>query len=448
MSNPIKQTWQAILRRFAPSRSEAIDSASLFAEKSSAHGNIDPALDEDVLARLEMIKLTDEDMAVLQRIKPLMEPHLQAVIDDYYASLIKVSKLKAIIYMHSSVERLKGTMRRHLLEILDGRIDPSFMEKRLRIAMMHNKIGLEPKWYIAAFEKLQSSFMEHLDQELKTSADRQQAMEAISKMFNFEQQVVLDAYEKENIRERESQYEKVKEELKRNLAMISAELAALTEETSASVEELVSTSSEVNRSLSQSVDQSQDSRSLAATGQEDLQALGERISSIRESADHMEETVQQLNRSSAQIHNIILIVKDIAEQTKLLSLNASIEAARAGEHGRGFAVVAGEVQKLSDDTRQAVQQITDLVGQTSKYTASVVQAIRDTRELVTAGESEAVRTERAFSDIIYSMESSLQSAASVKSDMDTLVGIIEEIGQASYRVASTAETLNATTQDL
>ncbi|WP_058301319.1 globin-coupled sensor protein [Gorillibacterium timonense] len=447
MSNPIKQTWQAIWQRFNPVRSSDAAPASLFANKSIAEGSIDPTLDEEIRERLDMIKLTEEDMAVLRRIKPLMEPHLQAVIDDYYDSLMKISKLKAIIYMHSSVERLKGTMRRHLLEILDGHIDTSFMEKRLRIAMMHNKIGLEPKWYMAAFEKLQSSFKEHLAQELKTSVDREQATETISKMFNFEQQVVLDAYEKENIRERESQYEKVKDELKANLAMISAELAALTEETSASVEELVSTSNEVNRSLSQSVDQSQESRSLAATGQEDLQALGQRISSIRKSADHMEETVQQLNRSSAQIHNIVLIVKDIADQTKLLSLNASIEAARAGEHGRGFAVVAGEVQKLSDDTKQAVQQITELVGQTSKYTASVVKAIGDTRELVTAGESEAVRTEQAFADIVLSMESSLQSAASVKQDMDTLVGIIEEIGQASYRVATTAETLNSTTQD-
>ncbi|WP_438434488.1 protoglobin domain-containing protein [Gorillibacterium sp. sgz500922] len=446
MGKPIKQMAQELLRKLSPGRTGT--ATSLFDGGGRAEGSIDPGLDGDVKERLEMIKLTEQDMAVLRTIKPLMEPHLQAVVDDYYDSLVKVSKLKAIIYLHSSVERLKGTMRRHLMEILDGRIDPTFMEKRIRIAVMHNKIGLEPKWYMAAFEKLQASFLEHLAQELRTSADRDVAMATIAKMFNFEQQVVLDAYEKEHIQERESQYEKVKEELKRNLALISSELAALTEQTSASVEELVSTSSEVNRSLSASVDQSQDSRGLAATGQEDLQALGARIASIRKSADHMEETVQQLNRSSAQIHNIVLIVRDIAEQTKLLSLNASIEAARAGEHGRGFAVVAGEVQKLSDDTRQAVRQIAELVGQASTFTASVVQAIEDTRELVSAGEAEALRTEQAFADIVRSMDSSLVSAASVKKDMNTLVGIIEEIGQASYRVATTAETLNATTQDL
>jgi heme-based aerotactic transducer len=446
MVKPIKQIWQGIVHKLTPGGSASTAASVL--NGAAAPGSIDPALGEDVKERLDMIKLTEADMAVLQRIKPLMERHLQAVIDDYYSSLMKVSKLKAIIYMHSSVERLKGTMRRHLLEILEGRVDPSFMEKRIRIAVMHNKIGLEPKWYMAAFEKLQSSFMEHLYRELASHADREVATATISRMFNFEQQVVLDAYEKEHIQERESQYEKVKEELKRNLALISSELAALTEQTSASVEELVSTSNEVNRSLSMSVDQSKDSRGLAATGQEDLQALGSRIASIRKSADHMEDTVQQLNRSSEQIHNFVLIVKDIADQTKLLSLNASIEAARAGEHGRGFAVVAGEVQKLSDDTRKAVQQITDLVGQTSTYTASVVKAIERTRQLVSAGEREAERTEQAFANIVRSMESSLNSAASVKQDMDTLVGIIEEIGQASYRVATTAETLNATTQDL
>ncbi|MEO3945484.1 globin-coupled sensor protein [Gorillibacterium sp. CAU 1737] len=447
--NPFQQTWQALRRRFTgqlPSSEGSVD--SLFAHIESEKGNIDPALDEDIVQRLDMINLTDADMAVLKRVKPLMEPRLQAIIDDYYGALMKVSRLKKIIQIHSTVDRLKGTMRRHLQEILDGQINPAFMEKRLRIAMMHNKIGLEPKWYIAAFEKLQSSFKEHLAQVLEHSADRLQAMATIEKMFNFEQQVVLDAYEKENIRERESQYEKVKTELKHNLALISSELAALTQQTSASVEELVSTSNEVNRSLSLSVGQSQGSRQLAESGQGDLQALGQRISSIRKSADHMEETVQQLNRSSKQIHNIVLIVKDIAEQTKLLSLNASIEAARAGEHGRGFAVVAGEVQKLSDDTKQAVQEITELVTQTSQYTSNVVQAIVETRALVTEGESEAERTEKTFVEIVSSMEESLESAASVKKDMDTLVGIIEEIGQASYRVATNAEALNATTQEL
>ena len=87
------------------------------------------------------------------------------------------------------------------------------------------------------------------------------------------------------------------------------------------------------------------------------------------------DSIQRINESTKKITNIITVIREIADQTNLLSLNAAIEAARAGEQGRGFAVVADEVRKLADKVTKATRDVEALIKKTENTVSYGVETV-------------------------------------------------------------------------
>lgn len=404
--------------------------------------------DREILEQMRMIGLEKDDLINIHAVQPLIKENIEKLVHAFYQTILQVHHLKQIIEEHSSIDRLRSTLHKHLVEMFDGKIDNQFLEKRMRVAKVHFHIGLEPKWYLSAFQNLQNSMMEIVYDNFENKNEQRIIIHAITKILNFEQQLVLEAYDNENMKQREKENERVKEELKLKITEISEELVALAEQTSASVQTLITNSNEVNGTVSKNRDQATSTQEMARQGQERMQILANKISSISTNTEDVDKMVGRLNQSFKQISEFVNLVQDIADQTNLLSLNSAIEAARAGEHGRGFAVVANEVRKLAEQTKKSISEIQSIVSTSNNYMKEVVDSLEGVQSVVKEGRNESASTSEAFNNIVVSMDDSLTGVKNVDQKIKHLIEIIQEIGVATSKVTESAETLNDTANHL
>ena len=121
-----------------------------------------------------------------------------------------------------------------------------------------------------------------------------------------------------------------------------------------------------------------------------MEEIAASASEINVNESNLAETIREVQGISGQINEILNFIRSVADQTKMLGLNAAIEAARAGEHGRGFGVVAEEIRKLSDQSKETAEQIRRLTREIEEKVAKAgeasVNSVKQSQEQAAATE--------------------------------------------------------------
>ncbi len=176
---------------------------------------------------------------------------------------------------------------------------------------------------------------------------------------------------------------------------------------------------------------------------------------VMTSVQEIDNTIHSTNESAKGISQFSDAITDIAEETNLLSLNASIEAARAGEAGKGFAVVASQIQKLADQSKQSADQIKDIVERLLADSEASVEVMNRLNENFAAQGEQLASTQKDMQDMSANVQNVEASSKQITSRVDnlnaaktSLVEIIQDLSAISEENAASTEETNASMQEL
>lgn len=242
----------------------------------------------------------------------------------------------------------------------------------------------------------------------------------------------------------------------------ATEQAASVTEITATVQELSHTAHQIAESADRVAHSAEENLRRAETAHGAVNETVAGMETLETKVRALAERILDLGKKGQQIGMIVNIIKDFADDTHLLALNASIEAAGAGEYGKRFAVVAAEVKRLAERVVQAAGEIRGLVGEVQAATNSAVMAAEDGAREAERGSVVAERSGAALNEILQQVQSTVelahqislatqeqgQASEQVARTMHDIAGVAQQVATASKHSTTAAEQLDQTARTL
>jgi methyl-accepting chemotaxis protein len=228
-----------------------------------------------------------------------------------------------------------------------------------------------------------------------------------------------------------------------------------TSSVAAAVEQFTVSIDQVSDNATEAENKATLSGKLAQQGAAEVQNAADEMRRIAQSVNQAAQQMGVLGQQAQEIGSIVNVIKDVADQTNLLALNAAIEAARAGEQGRGFAVVADEVRKLAERTAKSAQEITSMVTAIQGHTETAAVGMQQGNQRVAQGVEQAERAGtsmnqvndssagviNAVSDISTALREQRVASAEIARNVEQIAHMTEQNSSAVSEVSISAEQL-------
>ena len=373
-------------------------------------------------------------------------------LSAYLQSVAAFQQVQGELFEASAEEAKSVAERAHLVlgSVLFGSLLLSIMLATWSIRSVINPLGGEPNDAKEAVQRIASG---DLSQPLQLkSASKDSLLGALAKMQNELREMVSKLKQDADLLSSSSLQLATASE---QVASGSSEQSDSASSMASAVEQLSVSINQVNDSAAEARRESVRAAELSDQGGDVIQRTIAEMQQIESAVKRSAEAINQMGEHSSRITGVVQVIKDVAEQTNLLALNAAIEAARAGEAGRGFAVVADEVRKLAERTARATTEIAEMIGAVQSGVVGAVHEMDSAVSRVATGVAMAEQAGAAMQGITQGSERvqlavssisdalSEQSSASheVASNVEHIAQMAEENSAASASAASTAREL-------
>lgn len=220
------------------------------------------------------------------------------------------------------------------------------------------------------------------------------------------------------------------------------------------IKEVADSIEKINDEIYDVVDNADNTSKLASDGREKMNSMIKQMNTIKYSVNYTSGIMNEFEKTSDEIGNIVQVINNIADQTNLLSLNAAIEAARAGESGRGFAVVADEIRKLAEETIKSSDNIKKLINKTQENAKKAIVSIEGGNKEAEKGEVVVEEVGIYLNEIIQGfdltknkLDIANKNILEVNTNTENIVNLVDEIESISEESAANTEEVAASSEE-
>ena len=420
-------------------------------------------------SRLAQLGIDETARRLTSKAWAALEPHLKVVLDEFYQRLQAGPEMAAKL-RGQNIDRLKQAQQEHWRVLFAGDLDAAYLERVRRIGQAHHRIGLDPRWYIGAY----NFFLRRINGVLAKNAARDAAgavemVSAVQATVMLDMDLSFDVYFDATLNHTHEMIYELADNFKSSVLGaietvrgVAGQVTAATGELAEKIQACAGDGASV---ADQSAESSRRINAIAAAAEElsasihsvagQVRGVSAAVTQARDAAVGSQEAVASLNETVDRITGALRLIGAIASQTNLLALNATIEAARAGDAGRGFAVVATEVKQLARQTATATEDIGALltrIREDARRMSSNIEGIAHSVDGLQEASADALAGMQAQTVATGEISSNIQvGSQSVESISRRVVHMSQELGAAKQevdRAAAVGRELSESSEDL